>query len=90
MALIAGTGFNVASGIIGEAVSEISGVTSSNNRYLGYKIHFGIINYRDFTIEMSYNSMPSLKRILTSNENGYLLDYVSSDYFSINFSLALK
>ena len=90
LALIAGTGFNVANGIIGEALSEISGVTSSNNRYLGYKIHFGIIDYRDFTIEMSYNSMPSLKRILTSNENGYLLDYVSSDYFSISFSLPLK
>jgi hypothetical protein len=90
LGLIFDAGFNVAKGILGEAYSEINGFTSSNNRYFGYKIHFGIIDYRDFTIEMSYNSMPSLKRILTSNENGYLLDYVSSDYFSINFSLALK
>ena len=70
--------------------NEIKGFVFSNDRYMGFKLHFGISSDNDCTIEMSYNTMPSLKRVLSSDDNGFLLDYVSSDYFSINFSVPLK
>ena len=71
-------------------VNEIMGFVTSLNRYTGFSLHLGVFNADYWTLEMSYNTMPSLKRVLSSDDNGFLLDYVSSDYFSINFSVPLK
>jgi hypothetical protein len=83
-------GLSFAASTIGTISNEIIGYSTSTNRYIGSKINFGFIDNDGFSIEMSYSTMGALKRVLSSNDSSFLLDYISSDYFSINFSVPLK